>query len=1632
MSIRAVIVVAALLLLFPPSGPVSGQQLDPNNKRGFEPSKLYHFSGIDSVSTFSGNLNLRVPIGQEYVVRPGFSYQFMLSYNSKIWDFYTERTLDGTLRQSKTENASNAGLGWLLSIGQIIFPTAETPYSYLSPDGGVHEFRGTLRSGVTAEQGVYYTQDGSYLRMMHTPRTAAPGQAIQMDVETPDGLVHTFNSAGELTSIRDRYDNWVEVTRSGLTWTFTEGRGTGAARQVTRTHSIEFENAPPGYYTEANLKRRVKTVRLAAFGNDTATYAFHYVDRLTPRSTCTFGAPAVERNVPLLASVGLPDGSSYQMTYDPAGSPCWAGVITRLDLPTKGAIAWLHGAYSMARDQCIADERYTGGDLWSDPYPGVSERTLLGHDGAILEQTKYNPALVESEIGEIVCDKVTYFEVLPPKVFKNSITSRSGVKTVNYYSAFRPQEPRYAVPDASPDEYGLAFTRSETHDGHPLSTQTFSATGVHLRSTYAEYETDGFASSSQINPRQSLGRTVFLDDDGDADLDLGGIDTEAKRCKDALGAVTQCWVQQASTDFDGFGHYRRQETTSNYPGSTTRSTFTNYNPGTTSASNWPSTKGWILGTYTGSAVTENGVTLASSATFDTAGSLVSTQTGSGIGALLTASCRGAYGFITSQRWFGGDGRTPPSAPCSTTRGPGEAILTHQYTFTNGAVTTHTAVWDGTPHRVIDETLDANTGLASSTRDGAGLETTYSYDGASRLTSMKPPGLAATTYTYANASVSGTALLPAAVEVTTASSNATLGSMRTQYQFDAAGRMWREKALMPDDSWTVRETTYNTDGQKAAVSEAEKLVIAAGGTEFDFRPVKKTRYEGYDAFGRAGRIIGPDTYTTLLTYRGARVTTRSMDVAMNFGTNRTRVSATERTDAHGRLTSVTEGDLTTTYDYHASGKLASVSMPGEEMVQTRTFRYDGRGLLTSETHPEIGAPGNGTITYSSFDARGQARRKQIGGASAFDLTFEYDPAGRLTGVKKTSSSSYIKQFQFDEAGRLSATARYNESAQLGSIAVTEAWQYEAATGLPERRDTAIGSSAGFATPRSFAHYQLYDDLGMVREIGYPFRTSPDETARTLQYTYRNGLLTGVTGWISSISYQPNGTIATVTHNGGVTETWTSDPNGMPRPKAITVSRSGTALWASGDYAYDGTGNIAAIGERRYRYDRLGRLAAWRDVPAAGAYREESFTYDPFGNKTEATVIGCEAELRCYTTSVLSRKVSGTTNRYEDATYDAAGSVVTDAARTFTYDAVNMPAVVAAGGRTFVYLYTADDERVAAVERFANGTNQTTSTLRGFGNQLLSVRNGDTWKEDQIWRGSSLAGFLTPSGKRHYGLDHLGSPRVITTDTGTLLGTQTFTPFGEGGASDSGALQFTGHERDRANLGGGVVDLPDYAHARLLDTKAGRFLSVDPGDSEKLSAPQTWNRYVYANNNPLKFLDPNGKAAASFTGFIGGNPSSAMVTLSNALDAAGDVGKSRPFDSENYRDAAAFLITEYKRNPSQPIVLLGHSWGGDAAVRTAAILSDNNVPVDLLITFDAVGKWSNVGRAGTGSELAVTPNVQLAINYYQTTDHLGNNRLVPQGQDSVIQQIFNIEVPGTTHEGIDEHMLKDILSVITTIF
>jgi RHS repeat-associated protein len=114
------------------------------------------------------------------------------------------------------------------------------------------------------------------------------------------------------------------------------------------------------------------------------------------------------------------------------------------------------------------------------------------------------------------------------------------------------------------------------------------------------------------------------------------------------------------------------------------------------------------------------------------------------------------------------------------------------------------------------------------------------------------------------------------------------------------------------------------------------------------------------------------------------------------------------------------------------------------------------------------------------------------------------------------------------------------------------------------------------------------------------------------------------------------------------------------------------------------------------------------------------------------------------------------------------------------------------------------------------------------------------------------------------DHLGSPRIITDNTGKVIARKDFGAFGDetytnqrteqlGYKPEEVRQDYTGYQKDDES---GL----EFAQTRYYNTKHGRFTSVDPlTASANVKDPQTFNRYSYAMNSPYKFTDPLGLAA-----------------------------------------------------------------------------------------------------------------------------------------------------------------------------
>jgi len=203
----------------------------------------------------------------------------------------------------------------------------------------------------------------------------------------------------------------------------------------------------------------------------------------------------------------------------------------------------------------------------------------------------------------------------------------------------------------------------------------------------------------------------------------------------------------------------------------------------------------------------------------------------------------------------------------------------------------------------------------------------------------------------------------------------------------------------------------------------------------------------------------------------------------------------------------------------------------------------------------------------------------------------------------------------------------------------------------------------------------------------------------------------------------------------------------------------------------------------------------------------------------------------------------------------------------------------------YLYDAAGNRVKKYTRTAGGNWETITYLDGLieyredqDSNLQSINHvmDDSKRIATIREGNNF-GDTTPAIK--YNLDdHLGSSNVLVDDSGTLVNQEEYYPFGETsfGAYAKKRYHFCGKEKDEES---GMY----YYGARYYSHWLCRFISVDPmaGDYP------FYTPFQYAGNQPINFIDLDGKEPASPQGDSTGTNSS-----STTQPAANTGGQQQP--------------------------------------------------------------------------------------------------------------------------------------------
>lgn len=1005
-TLRVVAILAVLALAVPLFA-----QKGTESELGFQPDKLYHFTDIDSVNLFNGNLTMSVPLGPVYRVGPSLSYQFTLTYNSKVWDFETYDYTSGRHTDMIPNRRSNAGIGWRLSFGRLLPPTdASLDHStddrdmwvYESPAGDEHPFAdATLTSAAIA-------QDASALRFVYIDGSTR-------DIEFPSGEKHRFTWVSgvgwRLYQMSDRFGNWV---RFAYQWTGTRPETITVTDSLDRTNSFHSDySSAMGETVDGGAV--LGWLKVQGTGGVDAQYDFIYETRSVFLSRD--GHPAQWVSVPVLTEIKLPDWtlanqsdrSEFVLDYTNALQ------VKSIQFPTGGKVDYTYATYLLgSHDLCS--------NIGTTPYDSAGVRTRTISDRVGTSQTwdylqrrgPGAPLTFPDPNGDYCCttSPPSGQGVEPIYWCRTSVLSPSDAngkrtRTDNYFDIFDmtfaalegggcpspiPNGMPYLtspLPGLSSAQFGYPGTPGRPPqawaNGDPLSSATVSditaldsggglltsqvftdcassgdcsVGGKLMRSTYTIYEPHPLATGPCVYPNagctgekamQLKASRTYFEDDG----------TCPSSCY---------YTDVTSSNVNSVGLYTTVTESSNFPSSTTRTTVTSYKPWTSAQMTNPGLP-WITGVFTEKKRTEGNSVMRSQYCFDESTGFLKRQrqiadtspaAASGPTDLLTvyqATAHGDAGFVFN---YGGETQalSPGTDLCSLTL-PSAAWYQVENSYDGYGWTLNQST-----HEVSE-----NTGMPLQYKGGVLVWSRY-YD---RNTGQP------LSFRAADRIVDRTTGLVVAARDT--------AGVKTSYEYDAKPS---RLIHMRTPAGAVTDYTYTNAGTGSTFTPALVDVSTnndALGSQFVF-----------DGIGRVIRRShkGPNEW----------------------------VGSQTAYDWDGRVLSVSEAEGLGS-SRPAGGPLTAAFLTSNS--------YDGLGRPKSVTVPD-----GSTTTYTYVGERQKTRTAKIftGGAldSAVSMTEEYDGFGRLqTVTQKSGPTSAVATTGAD----VKTSYTYDAGSHLTSVRMSRA-------------------------------------------------------------------------------------------------------------------------------------------------------------------------------------------------------------------------------------------------------------------------------------------------------------------------------------------------------------------------------------------------------------------------------------------------------------------------------------------------------------------------------------------------------------------------------------------------------------------
>ncbi len=664
---------------------------------------------------------------------------------------------------------------------------------------------------------------------------------------------------------------------------------------------------------------------------------------------------------------------------------------------------------------------------------------------------------------------------------------------------------------------------------------------------------------------------------------------------------------------------------------------------------------------------------------------------------------------------------------------------------------------------------------------------------------------------------------------------------------------------------------------------------------------------YDAYGRPTRQTspsGPDGQATAITQIAYQKDIH-VQVTQAAGTPEalTKLLDYEYFNSQRKLVQMVlpaAGGATTTFTYDRLGRLLTATdpaSPSNPRGVTNTITYDSLSRRTSVDNPDqnscLASPGSSgcapgakalELAYdpltgdlaTSIDAAGRVTR------------FHYDALGRMTGktlpAGGTGSGSVL--YGYDDpaaahgAGRPTSVEGRDEK---GTRLYRSSYAYDAYGNRSETRLELDGTT--------YASAQVYDPLARVIGLTYP-----DGFTLTQSYAMGNpqALFDAETRYVEYRDYTAVGGPQQVSYGNGTTGTYAYAPTGQPLSQQVFDARGGRLLDASLAYntllQVTGTRDLLRPGgtdfSQTFRYAGT-RLTA---ASAPGLYGDLAFGYDAAGDLTAKDG---------YTYTYQAHRIAAGTGAGLPAFaahYDLTGNLdrrsLGNEAWSYRYDVRNRLVAAQKGDETLLSVPLYDDagnrlkkltpdgvetiyvSPLYQLTRFPDGSSEVTKVLASAGGTVATL----TTAEKAV---PAAPGVPVP-GTLFFVRDYLGSTSLTTGEDGLLRSRMAYVPYGgvfQPGVSgpDDFRPKFQGQELDQAAA-------LYYFGARYYDPALGRFLTADTQLGSDLTTLDSLNRFAFALNNPVTFIDPTGHSVwDAIGGFLIG---ATEIVLGVAVDVLSD--------------------------------------------------------------------------------------------------------------------------------------------------